>query len=59
MSRSPVWLSLSVEAEVFPASRVASYEALTDWRLVARAPLVLENHLPISGTFLVWERPQV
>lgn len=55
----PLWLSLSVDAEVFPASRVASYEPLTDWRLMARPPLVLENHLPIGGTFLVWERQQV
>ena len=56
---SPLWLSLSVEAELFPETRTNGFAPLTDWQLVARPPLVLENQLPVPGTFLVWEQPQV
>ena len=59
MAGSPLWLSLSVEAEVFPETSTNGFAPLTDWQLVARPPLVLENQLPVPGTFLVWEQPTV
>jgi len=59
LADSPLWLSLSVEAEVFPETRTNGFAPLTDWQLVARPPLVLENQLPVPGTFLVWEQPKV
>ncbi len=30
-----------------------------DWKVVAAAPLVIENQLPIKGTYLIWETPKV
>ena len=30
-----------------------------DWKVVAAAPLVIENQLPIEGTYLIWETPKV
>ena len=48
-----------MEAEVFPETRTNGFAPLTDWQLVARPPLVLENQLPVPGTFLVWEQPKV
>lgn len=30
-----------------------------DWKVVAAAPLVIENQLPVKGTYLVWETPRV
>lgn len=30
-----------------------------DWKVVAAAPLVLENQLPVSGTYMIWETPRV
>ena len=30
-----------------------------DWKVVAAAPLVIENQLPIKATYLVWETPKV
>ena len=57
--KSSLWLSLVVDADKFPKTRTAAYEPLSDWRLIARAPLVLENHLPIGGSFLLWEQLQV
>jgi len=44
---------------VFPDTRTNGFAPLTDWQLVARPPLVLENQLPVPGTFLVWEQPKV
>ena len=52
--------SVTVEGDVLPDSNgaPASAEPLTDWRLVVAPALVVENLLPVKGTFLVWERPQ-
>ena len=44
---------------MFPETRTNGFAPLTDWQLVARPPLVLENQLPVPGTFLVWEQPKV
>jgi len=30
-----------------------------DWKVVAAAPLVIENQLPIKGTYLIWDTPKV
>ena len=30
-----------------------------DWKIVAAAPLVIENQLPVRGTYLIWETPRV
>ena len=30
-----------------------------DWKVVAAAPLVIENQLPVKGTYLIWETPKV
>ena len=30
-----------------------------DWKVVAAAPLVIENQLPVRGTYLIWETPRV
>lgn len=52
--------SITVEGDLLPDSDGAptSAEPLTDWRLVVAPALVLENLLPIRGTFMVWEQPQ-
>lgn len=58
LAASPIWLSLTVDADTFPSSS-QEYDPLTDWKIVAAAPLVLENQLPVAGTYLVWEKPKV
>ena len=30
-----------------------------DWKVVAAAPLVIENQLPVRSTYLIWETPKV
>ena len=35
------------------------YRPLMDWKVVAAAPLVIENQLPVRGTYLIWETPRV
>ncbi|DBB13387.1 TPA: hypothetical protein ACH3X3_005120 [Trebouxia sp. C0006] len=55
---SPVWLSLTLDAETFPSARKQEYRPLMDWKVVAAAPLVIENQLPIKGTYLIWETPK-
>jgi len=30
------------------------YRPLMDWKVVAAAPLVIENQLPVKGTYLIW-----
>ena len=35
------------------------YRPLMDWKVVAAAPLVIENQLPVKGTYLIWETPRV
>ncbi|DBB13347.1 TPA: hypothetical protein ACH3X3_005082 [Trebouxia sp. C0006] len=54
----PVWLSLTLDAETFPATGKQEYRPLMDWKVVAAAPLVIENQLPIKGTYLIWETPK-
>ena len=34
------------------------FDCLTDWRIVARPPLVIDNQLPVSSQFALWERQQ-
>ena len=58
LAASPIWLSLTVDADTFPSSS-QEYDPLTDWKIVAAAPLILENQLPVAGTYLVWEKPKV
>ncbi len=41
------------------ASVWQEYRPLTDWKVVAAAPLVIENQLPVKGTYLIWETPKV
>lgn len=55
----PVWLSITVEGEVFDEADRPALQPLTDWRIVVSPPLILENTLPISGSYIVWERPEV
>ena len=55
------WLSLTAEGTPLAdasAGGVAA-EPLTDWRLVLGAPLVVENLLPVRGSFCVWEQAPV
>ncbi|DBB13383.1 TPA: hypothetical protein ACH3X3_005116 [Trebouxia sp. C0006] len=58
LAASPVWLSLTLDAESFPATGKQEYRPLMDWKVVAAAPLVIENQLPIKGTYLIWETPK-
>jgi len=53
---SQIWLSLTVEGE--PLTNDGG-EPLTDWRIVALPPLVIQNQLPVTASLLVWEEPQV
>lgn len=57
LAAATVWLSVTVEAE--PLLGVSRKETLTDWRIVVAPPLVLDNQLPLRGSFLIWERPKV
>ena len=59
LAASPIWLSLTVDADTFPSSSSQEYDPLTDWKIVAAAPLILENQLPVAGTYLIWEKPKV
>lgn len=54
-----MWLSLTVDGEVFDEADRPALQPLTDWHIVASAPLVVENTLPISGSYMVWELPEV
>ncbi|KAK9908805.1 hypothetical protein WJX75_003140 [Coccomyxa subellipsoidea] len=56
LAAATVWISATVEAEQLPG--VSRSETLTDWRIVVAPPLVLDNQLPLRGSFLVWERPK-
>lgn len=38
---------------------VQEYKPLMDWKVVAAAPLVIENQLPVRGTYMIWETPRV
>ncbi|DBA65520.1 TPA: hypothetical protein ACH3X2_003176 [Trebouxia sp. C0005] len=58
LAASPVWLSLTLDAETFPSTGKQEYRPLMDWKVVAAAPLVVENQLPIKGTYLIWETPK-
>lgn len=57
LAAATVWISATVEAEQLPG--VSRSETLTDWRIIVAPPLVLDNQLPLRGSFLVWERPKV
>lgn len=56
LALSQIWLSLIVEGDVLPSD---GGEPLTDWRIVVSPPLVIQNQLPVTGSFLVWEVPRV
>ncbi|KAL3132004.1 hypothetical protein ABBQ32_14227 [Trebouxia sp. C0010 RCD-2024] len=58
LAASPVWLSLTLDAETFPSTGQQEYRPLMDWKVVAAAPLIIENQLPVSGTYLIWETPR-
>lgn len=51
-----VWLSMNVEGD--DVSRDGS-DILTDWRIVVAPPLTVQNQLPIPGTLMIWEKPEV
>ncbi len=59
ISSSTVWLSLTLDGEVFDEAEKPALQPLTDWRIVVSAPLVIENTLPIAGSYIVWEQPEV
>ncbi len=59
ISRSTVWLSVTVDGDVFEEAEKPALQPLTDWHIVVTAPLVLENTLPIAGSYIVWEHPEV
>ena len=59
ISSSTVWLSLTLDGEVFDEAEKFALQPLTDWRIVVSAPLVIENTLPIAGSYIVWEQPEV
>ena len=56
LAMSQIWLSLMVEGDVLPSD---GGEPLTDWRIVVSPPLIIQNQLPVSGSYLVWEVPRV
>ena len=59
ISRSTVWLSVTLDGELFDEAEKPALQPLTDWRIVVSAPLVIENTLPIAGSYIVWEQPEV
>lgn len=54
-----MWLSVTLDGEVFDEAEKPALQPLTDWRIVVSAPLVIENTLPIAGSYIVWEQPEV
>lgn len=48
------WISTLVEADSMVTQQ--GLDCMTDWRIVARAPLVLDNQLPVSAQYALWER---
>lgn len=48
-----------MDGDVFDEADKTALQPLTDWRIVVSAPLVIENTLPISGSYIVWELPGV
>lgn len=48
-----VWLSLTMEGDALPND---GGEPLVDWRIVVAPPLILQNQLPVKGSFLIWEQ---
>ena len=62
LAGASVCLSLTVEGTPLSdagSGGMTAQEPLTDWRLVLGPALLVENLLPVRGTFLVWEQPQV
>ncbi|DBB13333.1 TPA: hypothetical protein ACH3X3_005068 [Trebouxia sp. C0006] len=51
-SKGETWFAFQLMA----ASK--EYQPLMDWKVMAAAPLVIENQLPIKGTYLIWETPK-
>jgi hypothetical protein len=48
-----------VDGDVFDEAERPALQPLTDWRIVVSPPLVIENTLPIAGSYIVWELPKV
>ncbi|KIY93003.1 hypothetical protein MNEG_14960 [Monoraphidium neglectum] len=48
------WVSACTESVQLYAS--SGLESVSDWQLVARPPLVLLNHLPVTAHYALWER---
>ena len=59
MATGPLWLSLTVDGEAFEEADRPALQPLLDWHIVASPPLVVENTLPIGGTYMIWESPEV
>lgn len=51
-----IWLSVSVEGDDLSPDGAGD---LMDWRIVVAPPITIQNQLPVKGTLLVWERPEV
>lgn len=54
-----MWLSVTVDGDVFDEAEKPALQPLTDWRIVVSPPLVIENTLSIAGSYIVWELPEV
>ena len=48
-----------MDGDVFDEAERPALQPLTDWRIVVSPPLVIENTLPIAGSYIVWELPEV
>ncbi|KAL0023465.1 hypothetical protein WJX79_007519 [Trebouxia sp. C0005] len=44
---------------IFSWQALLEYRVQMDWKVIAAAPLVIENQLPIMGTYLIWETPKM
>ncbi|DBA67781.1 TPA: hypothetical protein ACH3X2_001215 [Trebouxia sp. C0005] len=58
LAASPVWASLTLDAESFPSTGKQEYRPLMDWKVVIAVRLVIENQLPIKGTYFMWDTPK-
>lgn len=49
------WFGLISECRILEQSHIKR-DTITDWTITARAPIVIKNSLPISGTMMIWEK---
>lgn len=61
VAASQAVFSITVEGDLLTDSNTTrtAAEPLTDWRLVVAPALVVHNLLPVKGTFMVWQKPEV